>query len=172
MLSSLRLTLSTAYAKAVREGAGDGVYVLSHLLENYLQGLQNREVEEHFSCLAAYVIQTNCHLALGETVGGDCKGLFLFLLSNLKQKLQYCTLILPREFRFRIHRTALIKQEQKQEEALVKSLLRRSSISTSSSRKEVKYCRQELLSRLLEEIKEVEEEEVVEVGGKKTVKTR
>jgi hypothetical protein len=104
-------------------------------------------LEEHFSCLAAYVIQTNCRLVLTETVGGDCKGLFLFMLGQLKIKLQLSTLILPRDFQFRIPRSALIRQEQKQEEALVKSLLQRGP--SPYNRKELKYCRSELLSRLL-----------------------
>lgn len=104
-------------------------------------------MEEHFSCLAAYVIQTNCRLALTETVEGDCKNLFLFMLGQLKVKLQICTLILPRDFHFRIPRNVLIKQEQKQEEDLVKSLLKH--VRSANNRKDLRYSHSQLLSRLL-----------------------
>ena len=45
------------------------------------------------------MVQTNCRLNMeSETISGDCKSLFLFMLSQIKLKLKHLNIILPRGF--------------------------------------------------------------------------
>jgi hypothetical protein len=110
-------------------------------------------MEEYFSCLIGYVVQTNCRMTLTETISGDCKSLFLFLLSKVKQKLKFSTIILPRGFEFKIPKQSFSKKESMFEEFILKQKPQ----TKTDIKKNLSYSRSNLLSELLVDIEEEDE---------------
>ena len=87
--------------------------VLAVAVEEYLQKFEKEEREGSLEFICEYVIENNCSLTLKQgNIEGDARNLVAYIFNQLKKHLKYLTIILPKGFKFRLHKRQFEESQQ------------------------------------------------------------
>jgi hypothetical protein len=113
IVQQLKMNFVNRYIELMRENKLQfrEASVLAEVVEEYLQGFDKEMRHESLQMVTEYILDHNCSLRYDrQTVTGDCRALFSLILNQIKKRLMYITIILPKDFRFKISKERLLSR--------------------------------------------------------------